>query len=277
MDDVVIFQSWTWLIILVIFSVQTLICATKAQGYGSYIDGSMPDVEFQLTFICMCVPVFIFAMIKWTEYGILKMARKAASNDFEVVPGFMDKLRLEVYMARLVQALVFLVCYQFARLVCSKKFWSGELMAGDGTSNLSTFWNSAFYLLTVLAIWSFIVFHLLPKFLFATTVYYAMPPHIDEENTKTIQACASYAKCTKEEKEEEETVSKLQIAGKFQSGLLHAKSAKVAPQPSRPPTPQDTVEESEPAPVEQLQASQFAQTPATPDPLPPIRTSSKIS
>ena len=142
-------------------------------------------------------------------------------------------------------------------------------MTGDGTSNLSTFWNSAFYLLTVLAIWSFIVFGLLPKFLFATTVYYAMPPHLDKENKKTIQACASYAKCTKEEREEEETEQKLQIAGKFQSGLLHVKSAKVAHQ--------DTIEESEPAPVEQLQASQFAQTPATPDPLPPIRTRSQIS
>jgi len=289
MEDVVIFQSWTWLIILAIFSVQTIICATKAQGYGSYIGGSMPDVEGQLTFICMCVPCFIFAVIKWTEYGILKMARKAAANDFEVVPGFMDSLPIEVYMARLVQALVFLVCYQFARLVCSKKFWSGELMAGDGTSSLSTFWNSAFYLLTVIAIWSFIVFYLLPKFLFASTVYYAMPPHIDEDNKATIKACASYAKCTKEEKEEEETEKKLEIAGKFQSMMEmgNVKSAKVAPHPSRPPTPQDTIEDLETAPLDQVQPLPLAGTsnplPPISPPLPPItpphasRTSSSVN
>merc|ERR1712166_1290258 len=72
------------------------------------------------------------------------------------------------------------------------------------------------------------VFYLLPKFLFASTVYYAMPPHIDEDNKATIKACASYAKCTKEEKEEEATEKKLEIAGKFQSMMEmgNVKSAK---------------------------------------------------
>lgn len=219
LQDLVLFNPWTWAIFLIIYGLHAFLAILLEDSYI----GALPSIELQLLIMCSGSPIAIYFLLKWTENGIRKMIEHSETKDFETKPGFLDSFRLEIYLTRLVQALLFLLCYQTSRLFVAKRFWAGELVVGSA-------WESALYLITVILIWMFVTFHLMPKFLFAMTIYYAMPPHIDEENLLTIEACSCFAHCAKAEQIDKAThfVSKLQ---RHMSGDVKKmqSSAKVAP------------------------------------------------
>jgi len=213
--DQVAFSESTWGIILVIFALHAIMVKAMPEAWV----GDMALCEFQLWLLVVMIPALTYYAAKVGERYLKAIIEKSKNKDFDCAKSaFGERFNMEVHISRICQALMYQVCYQCARLVGNTMFWDGAMGRGIGVG-----W-SALWLGSYLVIFVSVGYILLPKCLVVSTLYYALPPNVDETNHKTMIACTKYAAKSRDV----EAGQRAQPPGT----IFSPKVAKVAPQES---------------------------------------------
>jgi hypothetical protein len=146
----------------------------------------MAGIEFQLSIVSVIAPLMIWYLSYSCRSEIVAIAQRALQGDCAVnSSGFagisdetMDTLSLETYVARVMQSLMFVVCYCLCRIVASVSFWQ----SGFTVMKLI---DLAFQLF----IYGWTGFAVVPEAVVNTTIYWGLPPYCDNVNELTALAC----------------------------------------------------------------------------------------
>ena len=97
----------------------------------------------------------------------------------------MEKWSIEKAVARVLQALMFVVCYALTRLIANKTYWHS-----DTASSAAGEWILIVFLF-FLYIWT--GYHVVPEAMMNASVHFALPPYVDNTNWMTAVLCQKHA------------------------------------------------------------------------------------
>ena len=187
LEDLVCFSNSTWLIVLGMFTLHAILAYAIPPSYL----GHLPGVEFQLLVMGLVLPVASCFFMWQINKGISRIIQQGSNNDFRVTRSKVGELLdVELYISRVMQALLFVICYCTTRLVASVRFWKGQYdITGDHPAVISGLY---------LAAWALLLFvcgsQLLPNILIGSTLFYALPPTVDDVNKAALVACSKHPK-----------------------------------------------------------------------------------
>lgn len=184
--DVVHFSGWTWALVVLIFGLNLIFTSTIDFGSANTLEG----VEIMQAASCATCPLLGFVLAKYTRRHLRKICEKSDAGDFSKNNRLGSRISVELIVARVMQALMFVVCYSTSRLIFSKRFWTGEMYHSSPAGVVSGILVALFYV-TMFAVTGL---HILPNALASSAVCFALPPYVDSGNWHVADACMKYTR-----------------------------------------------------------------------------------
>lgn len=229
--DVITFSEVTWTFVLLIYLGHSI-----PSGFLDYAKvGTISGIEVQLAVIAGFVPVTAYLIIRSSTQDLKLMVNGAQQEPphmevreswLKTICGWtdesMDAASFETYVARMLQALMFVLCYSVARLLASKaseyrhetallhlaltlfvfpnphphphpqpssRPTSKEFWTADGKNDIEEVCLFIYYL--------FLLFFtgavLIPEAVVTSSVAFCMPPYVDNHDWECALACQRHA------------------------------------------------------------------------------------
>jgi len=185
LTDIINFSEWTWAMVLFITSINLTLA-----GAIEYSDiAGLPGVMWQQIVMACISPLLAIALSWHSSSKIFTLIKKSSNDDFSVTKDtWGETMSYETWLVRVMQALMYVVCYSMSHLVAAKKYWKAAVYGDDSAYSIWIFTLMGFYTSLYLAAGVYIF----PEAVMNVTVAYAMPPYVDEDNKETLQACLDY-------------------------------------------------------------------------------------
>ena len=186
--DVITFSEVTWVFVLVIYIFHSI--PGGVFDYGNV--GTINGIEFQLATIAGGVPIIAYLIIFSATYDLKTMAERAQMDPphldtdaswltFLFSTETIDEASFETYVARVLQALMFVLCYSVSRLLGSKTFWQN-----NDVEEMILFLYYVF-------LFFYTGYVLMPEAVVTASVAFCMPPYVDNHDWACALACQRHA------------------------------------------------------------------------------------
>jgi hypothetical protein len=191
--DLTHFHPTTWVMALTMYGVfGSIAYAAKHQT------GHAEDIILQL-FFASIGPIVSTVVCLWAHCCLRDIGKRCeeASTTGKKAEGPRkmscgEQVRLELHLARLLQACSFVTCYSATRLIFASRLYThGKWGGRDGTS--MNWWEELILVVVYFLLWCYQVY-IVSKTVLYITVLLAIPPYVDNENLAIAKKVAVFSK-----------------------------------------------------------------------------------
>jgi hypothetical protein len=183
LTDTINFSEYTWVMVLAMEAISAITSSLFSYGVTNGVSGG--EIQQAVLAGLSLLVLIIVRSILVDKSKLDKMIEISRQPDFSyesvVETGVGQSLSIETGVARVLQALMFFVCYTLASFVANKYFWDKYVKHGSGQVILLVYYTTLYIVNAAL---------IMPEAIFTATITLALPPYVDDFNFRTAQGCA---------------------------------------------------------------------------------------
>jgi len=156
---------------------------------------------------CGLAPIAGVVCIISSRIDILNMADGARRGDYSFKDSYLVtylglsrqqlmNIEFQVYAARILEALMFVVCYATMRTIANKSWWDalqGHQVYSDSDHTSTNASYAIGICIYYVSLYLFVGYYIVPEAVTSAAVVFAMPPYLDHRNMVLAKGCVNHA------------------------------------------------------------------------------------